>query len=531
MSSGQARRRARIWALTAVIALCASTWARRAVAEPMRLLVSVGHRAGLPGEAPLKHATRDAQRVRDVLTSLGGVAPSNAILLQEPTSAQLFAAIDRAAALARSHKPGEVTLVFYFSGHGDRERLHLGAERVSLKDLDARLGRVPAALRIVVADACRTNDVRAKGVTVEEPFAISFDAGGTATGIARIHASADGEVAQESDELGGAVFTHYWLTGLSGAADRDGDGRVTLSESYAFAYDQTLYRSARASGVVQRPAAVFDVREGAPIVLTRLRSASAIRLPKQGDAHYVVYGLGSRTVVGDLWGASDRAVTLAVPPGRYVVHRRGGGRSAAVEISVGRSERRDLSSADFRAVSEEVLARKGGEVALYPDEVRVAYGAGVSRLVDLGHELELRYGHAWDSGWALSVGGRGGVGSRSAPGQEATVRSIGFDALLERRARAGPFVLRVGLGPSVAGLLQTLTRTDADRLALAGYEGAREFRGVAVGGRAALGARLEVWGRAFLELEARGDLAAARLDGGTVAVGGAAMGLGAGTTF
>lgn len=32
-------------------------------AEPIRVLVAVGHRFGLVGEAPLKHATRDATRV------------------------------------------------------------------------------------------------------------------------------------------------------------------------------------------------------------------------------------------------------------------------------------------------------------------------------------------------------------------------------------------------------------------------------------------------------------------------------------
>lgn len=120
-----------------------------------------------------------------------------------------------------------------------------------------------------------------KGVTAEDAFAITASPSESASGAVKIHASADGEVAQESDELGGAVFTHYLVTGLSGAADVDGDGRVTLAEAYAFAYHHTLYRSTRSSGAVQRPAAVFDLKEAAPVILTQ--PANASRIPRSAD--------------------------------------------------------------------------------------------------------------------------------------------------------------------------------------------------------------------------------------------------------
>ena len=67
---------------------------RRCSAEPIRLLIAVSHRTGRPGETPLKHATQDATRVRDVFTRVGGVRPEHAFLLNDPTKAQLLAAID-----------------------------------------------------------------------------------------------------------------------------------------------------------------------------------------------------------------------------------------------------------------------------------------------------------------------------------------------------------------------------------------------------------------------------------------------------
>jgi uncharacterized caspase-like protein len=105
-------------------------------------------------------------------------------------------------------------------------------------------------------------------------------------------ASADGEAAQESDDLGGAIFTHYWLGGLRGAVDTNGDHRVTLSESYEFAYHQTLYRSSRGSGVLQRPAAIFDVRKANPVVLTQTGvDDTMLHFPQRADTHYLVYAL------------------------------------------------------------------------------------------------------------------------------------------------------------------------------------------------------------------------------------------------
>jgi hypothetical protein len=511
-----------------VLALLATT--RTARAEPLRILVAVGHRLGVPGEAPLKHAVRDATRMRDVFVQVGDVRPENALLVVEPTEAQLFAALDKAAAIAKTRRPEEVTLVFYFSGHGDRERIHLGGERVALRDVDAKLAATPASLRIVVADACRTAEVRGKGVTDDEPFAITLGGTSGASGVVRIHASADGEVAQESDELGGAVFTHYFTTGLAGAADADGDARVTLAEAYAFAYGQTLFRSARAAGVIQRPAAQFDLREAAPIVLTRTNAVSAIRLPRATDVHYLVYGVGSRTVVGELWSSPDRVVALAVAPGKYIVQRRAGGRSAAAQIDVGRGQQRDLSSADFRAVPEEVLAKKGGDLLLRPNELSLGYALETTRFVDVGHELALRYAYAWDT-FAIGVGATGGLGVEDTNGQRADMRWLGVDATLELRVRLGDVLVRAGAGPRVVGMLQTLRRDDAARVARASYDGERESRATLAGAHAVVGGRLSLGDVLFVEVDARGEALVGKREGDTLPVWGVGGGASAGVSF
>jgi hypothetical protein len=173
----------------------------------------------------------------------------------------------------------------------------------------ARARSVPAGLRVLVTDACRSFPSRFKGVTTEPGFAIATPST-SADGVVWLFASGEGEPAQESDELEGALFTHYWVSSLRGAGDANGDGQVTLAESYDFAYSQTLLRSGRSTGVLQHPSAVFDLHEAAPIVLTKtFASGTVLRMPRAADAHYLVYSVGSRTVLGELWGSGDREVT------------------------------------------------------------------------------------------------------------------------------------------------------------------------------------------------------------------------------
>ena len=52
----------------------------------------------------------------------------------------------------------------------------------------------------------------------------------TIRGTALLVAAESSETAQESLALGGSFFTHFFVSGLRGAADLDGDQRVSLAE-------------------------------------------------------------------------------------------------------------------------------------------------------------------------------------------------------------------------------------------------------------------------------------------------------------
>jgi hypothetical protein len=490
----------------AAVLLAASPAAR---GDPMRILVAVGHQRGAQGERPLRYPIADAAGLARVMQTLGGVAAEHVVLLDDPGPASLDEGLARAERLARGHPPDQVTLFFYFSGHGDRGALHLGPASLAVNDLAARLARIPAQLRVVILDACRTTRrAQPKGVTAEPAFAIALAPPAPAVGTVWIQASSDGETAQESEDLGGAVFTHYLLSGLRGAADSDGDQRVTLSEAYEFAYTHTLLRTS--PGTAQRPTATLDLLETGPIVLTDITARAGaplawLRLPGERDVRYLVFGRRSQTIVGELW-SRDRPTDLALSPGSYLVQRRavaGGGGAAEVQLSLG--DRRSLTAGDFRPVAEEVLAEKGGELRLRPHEIEV--GGGVA----IGNGARLFAGYAFEGGpWAAAAELEAATSGRTTPANQVRERWLGGTLRLERRWSRDRWRLRLGVGPALQWVEQRVQRLDADRVTLAGYPPERQFNALAAGGALLVGLRRELTPWLWVELGVRGSGLVAR---------------------
>ncbi len=521
--------------VSVLFAVLALAWSSFASAEPVRILVSAGSKVGLPAERPLKFADNDATRVRDVMVSLGGVKTEHAFLLSEPTKAQLFAAIDRAKAEAQKHRSEEVALVFYFSGHGDRDALHLGGDRVLLSEVSQKLAEVPAALRIAVTDACRAT--REKGFTADEPFAISATLLPQAQGQVWLHASSDGEAAQESDELQGAIFTHAWINGLRGAADANGDARVTLDESFAFAHSQTLIRSAKSSGVLQKPEAEVRLREGGPVVLTQTATKMAtLSLPQARDVHFLVYSAGAKSVLSELWGSPERRLLIRVPPGRYVVHRRAGVAGGIATIMIGEGEERKIEDRDFTSGSLELLAKKGGEVdadvAPRPvvrrdthHELSAGYDLGANLRNGLVHGPRAGYAYAWRN-IALSVGGGMDFSSRSLEVKDESLASGYGRAAIEVRLPLGALTLRGGAGGRAGVLVQTIANKNPLVIRSDDHETAFVF-----GPELLVAARLALGSTLFADLAGTGSILFLREEGSMRGVTGATGALSLGARF
>jgi hypothetical protein len=406
-----------------------------------------------------------------------------------------------------------VTLVVYFSGHGDKDALHLHGESVTSAELASRVAAIPAALRIVVVDACRTDASHAKGMTVQPGFAVSLTAEAATTGTAWFYAAGDGEAAQESDEIGGAIFTHYWLAGLRGAADVNGDRRVTLDESFAYAYGQTLLRSARSGGVLQRPQAKLDLAEASPVVMTELAGPRAeIEFPRDAEALYLVYAVGSQSVVAEVYGVPDRSVRVVLPAGRYVVQKRVGARGAAVDVALGAGGRRVLTPAEFRPFAYEALASKGALV-VRPWSAEVGGAVGLGNVEDVGGEVAVRV--ARRETWGFAFGPLVGASLRQTAFNRVTERSIGAELTLDRFVPLSPaWSIRTGVDLRGEWIAQSVRRNDFAELELAGYPGTANYTSGAFGGGAHVAARLAITEALYVDAAVRGLVLGAKTDAG-----------------
>ncbi len=382
-------------------ALAAAT-PRPAIAAVERYAVIIGNNAGAADEQSLRYAEDDAEKLHEVLGNLGGFRPENLALLRGKDVAtvrrSIIALNDRIRRTVASGRD-QALLFVYYSGHADAESLHLGGSSFELGELEALVRGSPATIRLLVLDACRSGAVtRVKGGRPGPDFQILLDERLAGEGVVFLTSSSANEDAHESDSIRGSFFTHYFVSGLLGAADIDGDGKVVLDEAYRFAYENTLRASSRTLGGMQHPTYRYDLKGRGNLALTTLRSPRRATLSfPEGRTYLVMDGSPGGAVVAEV-GVRDRSRTISVRPGRYFI--RGRARSYLLEgtvaVSAGKVERvRDDSLA---RIAYARLARKGSGPVRVVRGMQVGYrlrtplssGASVCQGPFVGYAMETR---------------------------------------------------------------------------------------------------------------------------------------------
>lgn len=314
----------------ALLTLALGFSSSEALASPSveRFALIVGNNQGQAGEIDLRYAQSDARKVHSALVEIGGFAPYNMVLL-EGADAEVFRRAlidlnDRLRAL-RGRSGSQVVLFVYYSGHADAQDLHLGDSRFALTELSQLVRGSAADFRLLVLDACRSGALtRPKGGRQTAPFDIPRPMGLSGEGLAFLTASADHELAQESDEVRGSFFTHAFVSGLLGSADRDRDGNVVLDEAYQYAYDNTLRASSRSASGLQHPTFFYDLRGQGQLVLTRPfapgQRRGVLEVPR--GASYLVFRGGADGQVTAEVSSDDVVRRLSLAPGEYFVRGR-----------------------------------------------------------------------------------------------------------------------------------------------------------------------------------------------------------------
>jgi Caspase domain len=354
----------------AFLTLAALTCGRaEAAPSPMRrIAVVVGANDPPPGRAALRYAHDDATELAAVLEQVGEFAPADVHLLLDPTPAALLGALDDVGKTAAA-QGGDVLFVFYYSGHSDGAAIFPHGESVALADVRSRVEHLGARIRVGILDTCRGGSwTQSKGLSVGPPLGMADLMNLDTEGTALVSSSSGMENAHEAGAIQGSFFTHYLTAGLRGAADRAGDGNVTLQEAFDYARERTVRDSARLTVTPQHPSFDLSLRGRQDIVLSVLTSRTSAMQVTAARADIEIIQLPSGITVADA-PSGPTGVRIALPPGRYLLRSVVDGRVYTKEVEVRPGETAVVADGQLEQTNGQLIAMKGaapsGDLSLW----------------------------------------------------------------------------------------------------------------------------------------------------------------------
>lgn len=325
-----------------------------------RYVLAVSANNGGKGRPMLRYAESDAKSFVNVLKEMGGVQPQNIVFVKGPSVEKLrheMDALDKKIAQGKS-TGGRNEVLVYYSGHADDKGLRLGEEVYNWKEFRKRIDALNGDVKIAVIDACGSGAItRLKGGVAVPAFMV--DKSSDMKGYAFITSSTQDESSQESDKLKGSFFTHSLVSGLRGAGDASGDGRVTLSEAYQFAFNETLQKTETTLGGAQHPSRDMNLAGTGDVVMTDLRSTSAgLDLDEDVDGRLFIRDEKGE-LVAELYKKGGRAMSLGFPAGKYSVRMERPAEYKEATVTLQDNYRARLSQKQFAAVSAEKTTLRG----------------------------------------------------------------------------------------------------------------------------------------------------------------------------
>lgn len=458
-------------ALLGLLALC---WVAPAAALPEQTWVlAIGNNFGDPGEIGLRYAEDDARSVTEVLHAVAGVASDRIRLVTgESADAVRRSLAQVKAEIARAAPQGASALVVYYSGHADAHALHLGGSQLPLDELVDSVRAAGARTRLLLLDACRSGGAtRVKGVSVAASFDLKFVEAADTEGLAVITSSTAREASLESDRLRGSFFTHYFVAGLRGAADTDGDGQVTLDEVYAFAYQSTVRASGRTESI-QHPTFKVDMKGKGAVVLARLDARRSLaRLELREPALYLITDANDGRMVAEV--QSTRAGALvALPPRRFRVQHRRPTAYLTYDVALEPGGQVALKGLPAEETRYDRLVRKGGGARQVIHGIGVMFGLRDGVVEGEGAAPHLLVEYGLDTPWftpALRL--RGARAEVTGAGLGRTHTELGVGLTLQRYVDFRWASVSVGILGEVAHHTHDFA-TQPDRVAWSGSFGA-----------------------------------------------------------
>jgi len=235
---------------------------------------------------PVKYALRDAHAMRDYLVKTLGFKKENILYVENATLAKMRELLgsenNPKGRLYNFLRPGRGTVFVYYVGHGAPDLVNKEAYFVPvdcapnfvaqngypLSLFYDNLNRLPARQITVVIDACFSGGY-SEGMLIRQasPIYLSVEQPQVPKKALLFTAANGDQIASWYPGKGHSLFTYFFLKGLQGEADLDGNGSILAGEMAQYLKDNVPYLAGRLFNRDQNP-----VFEGNPeSVLARLK--------------------------------------------------------------------------------------------------------------------------------------------------------------------------------------------------------------------------------------------------------------------
>ena len=282
--------------------------------------IFIGANDGGVGRVTLRWAVTDAEKMHGVMEDFGGVRTADGLVLRDPGISDVYRAFSQLSQQIQVNagQSRRQELLVYYSGHSDEVGLMLGEEHLGYASLREMIESSGADVSIAILDSCASGAfTRLKGGERVQPFLL--DDAARMTGYAYLTSASADEAAQESDRIGASFFTHFMVSGLRGAADSSGDGKVTLNEAYHYAFNETLSYTENSFAGPQHPSYEISLNGSGDLVLSQPDLSQAQLTLREDLAGRVYIRNSAGTLAAELSKHPGASLTIGLRPDTYAV--------------------------------------------------------------------------------------------------------------------------------------------------------------------------------------------------------------------
>ncbi|MDY7231824.1 caspase family protein [Hyalangium rubrum] len=314
----------------------------------------VGANKGWAQDSKLQYADNDVSQFEGVLKELGGIPSQNIVTLKEPSVQKLRSELEAMKKKLAGAAKEKSYFLFYYSGHADAKHLHLeGEPPFSLEELHGLLRAMPATVKVGILDACNSGAIlNFKGATsTTVPFDVKVEDDLSVSGTVIFTSSGAAELSLEASALSGSLFTHHFVSGLRGVADKNEDNGVSIEEAYDYAYGRTQADTTDMPAGLQKPRwRIDDLKGQGNLYLTQLNHRGGrLKFPPNKQPCFVI-DKQKRKLVAEVTAGDGKPAVLAVPEGSYEIMCREDAHYRVAFVQLKKGDLRDTSTLSYRNV-------------------------------------------------------------------------------------------------------------------------------------------------------------------------------------